>query len=101
MQAAAFSSGLAPLRQEGHALCHHFVFAAFLTILRLPPTLLEPAIDDHPIAFAQILPAMFRLLSEYDNIDEADFFLQFFRLLEAPTGREPEAGDRCPARCIP
>ena len=101
MQSAAVTSGFAPLRQKGHALRHDFMFTAFLAVLRLPAALLKPAIDNDSIALTQILPAMFRLLPKYNNVDKADFFLQLFRLLETPTGRQAEAGDRSPARRIP
>ena len=63
MQASAVTPGLAPLWQKGHALRHDFMLTAFLAVLCLPTALLEPAIDDHPIALAQVLAAMFRLLS--------------------------------------
>src|SRR5574340_324453 len=95
---AAVAAGLAPFRQKGDTLRHDFVLAAFLTVFRLPTTLLKPAVDDHPVALAQVLSAMFRLLAEHDDVDEADLFLEFIRLLEPPARCQPEAGHRCPAR---
>ena len=101
MQAAAFCSGVAPLRQKGHALRHDFVFATFLAVFRLPAALLKAPVDNHAVALAQILPAVFCLLAEHHDIDEADFFLELIALLEAPTGRQAEAGNRRPAGGIP
>ncbi len=100
MRAAALASGLTPLRQKGHTLRHDFVLAAFLAVFGLPAPLLEAAIDDDPISFAQILPAMFSLLAKYNNVDEADFFLELLRLLKASAGRQTETGDRRPTRRI-
>ncbi len=101
MKAAALASGLATLRQKGHTLGHDFVLATFLAVFRLPPALLQTPVDDHPVAFAQVLPAMFGLFAEDDDVDEADFFLQLLALLEASTGRQAETGDRRPAWRIP
>jgi len=101
MHAAALASGLATLRQKGHTLGHDFVFATFLAVFRLPSTLLKTAVDDHPVALAQVLPAMFGLFAEHDDVDEANLFLQLIALLEASTGRQTEAGDRRPAGGIP
>lgn len=101
MRAAAFRSGFAPLRQKGHALRHDFVFATFLAVFRLPSALLKAPIDDHAVPLAQVLATMFRLLAEHDDIDEADFFLEFITLLEATARRQAEARDRRPAGCIP
>jgi len=98
--AAALASGLAPFRKKGYTLRHHFMLTTLLAVLGLPTTLLKPAIDDHAIALAEILPAMFRLLAEHHDVNEADFFLEFIRLLEAPTCRQTKAGDRRPARRI-
>ena len=83
MKAAALASGLATLRQKGHTLGHDFVLATFLAVFRLPPALLQTPVDDHPVALAQVLPAMFGLFAEDDDVDEADFFLQLLALLEA------------------
>ncbi len=103
MQAAAVcsGSGFAPLWQKGHALRHDFVLATFLAVFCLPAALLKPPIDNHPVAFAEVLPAVFRLLAEHDDIDEADFFLEFITLLEAPARRQAEARDRRSAGCVP
>lgn len=100
MRAAALASGLAALRQKGHTLRHDFMLAAFLAVFRLPAPLLEAAIDDHAISLAQVLSAMFRLFTKHDDVDKADFFLKFFRLLKASASRQTETGDRCPARRI-
>lgn len=103
MQAAAVcsGSGFATLWQKGHALRHDFVLATFLAVFRLPAALLKPPIDNHSVALAQVLPAVFRLLAEHDDIDETDFFFEFITLLEAPARRQAEARDRRPAGCIP
>ena len=98
--ASGLASGLAALRQKGHTLRHDFMLAAFLAVFRLPAPLLEAAIDDHAISLAQVLSAMFRLFTKHDDVDKADFFLKFFRLLKASASRQTETGDRCPARRI-
>ena len=101
MKAAALASGLATLRQKGHTLGHDFMFAPLLAVFRLPSTLLKAPVDDHPVTFAQVLPAMFGLFAEHDDVDEANLFLQLIALFEASTRRQAEAGDRRPAGRIP
>lgn len=44
---------------------------------------------------------MFGLFTEHDDVDEADFFFQLIALLETPTRRQTEAGNRRPAGRIP
>jgi hypothetical protein len=64
------------------------MLAALLAVFRFPSALLQPPIDDDSVPFAEILPAMFRLLAEDDNVDKADLFFQFISLLVPPTDRE-------------
>jgi hypothetical protein len=61
-------------RHERDRLGHHLMLTAFLTVFSFPPALLEPPINDDSAPLAKILPAMFRLLAEHDNVDKADFF---------------------------
>jgi hypothetical protein len=75
-------------RHERDRLGHHLMLTAFLTVFSFPPALLEPPINDDSAPLAKILPAMFRLLAEHDNIDKADFFFQFIALLVPPTDRQ-------------
>jgi hypothetical protein len=75
-------------RHERDRLGHHLMLATFLTVFSFPPALLEPPIDDDSAPLAEILPAMFRLLAEHDNVDKADFFFQFIALLVPPTDRQ-------------
>ena len=86
MRAAALAPGLAPLRQKGHALRHDFMLAAFLAVFRLPAPLLEASIDDHAVALAQVLSAMFRLFAKHHDVDQTDFFIEFLGLPEASPG---------------
>ena len=101
MRAAALAPGLAPLRQKGHALRHDFMLAAFLAVFRLPAPLLEASIDDHAVALAQVLSAMFRLFPKDHDVDKTDFFFEFLGLPEASAGCQTETGDRCSVRRIP
>jgi hypothetical protein len=64
------------------------MLTAFLAVFRFPPALLEPPINDDSAPLAKILPAMFRLLAEHDNVDKADFFFQLIPLLVPPTDRQ-------------
>jgi hypothetical protein len=75
-------------RHERDRLGHHFVLATLLAVFRFPPALLQPSIDNDSAPLAEILPAMFRLLAEHDNVDKADFFFQFIALLVPPTDRQ-------------
>jgi hypothetical protein len=95
------TTAILAFRHERHRLGHHFVLAALLAVFRFPPTLLQPPIDDNSVPFAEILPAMFRLLAEDDNVDKTDFFLQFIALLVPPADREAQTGHRRPVRRIP
>src|SRR2546426_4022150 len=69
----ATTTAILAFRHECHRLGHHLVLAALLPVLRFPPALLQPPIDDDPTPLAKILSAMFRLLAEDDNVDKTDF----------------------------
>jgi hypothetical protein len=69
----------------------------FLALQRILP---YPAVHDDAVAFAEILPAVFRLLAEHDDIDIADLFLQVLCLAEPSIDRQSEAGDRDAVRGI-
>ena len=77
------------------------MLAALLAVFSFPSALLQPTFDDRPVAFAEILPAMFRLLAEYHDIDKADFFLQIITLFKPTAHRETKTRHRRPARGIP
>ena len=64
------------------------MLTAFLTVFSFPPALLKPPINDDSAPLAKILPAMFRLLAEDDNIDKTNFFFQFIALLVPPADRK-------------
>ena len=72
-RSAAHPAAILALRHERHALGHDFVLAALLTVFGFPAALLEPSFNDRPVALAQILAAMFRLLAEHHDIDKTHF----------------------------
>jgi hypothetical protein len=84
-----------------HRLGHDLMFAALLAVFRLPPALLQPPIDDNSAPLAEILPAMFGLLAEHDNVDKTDLLFQFIALLVPPTDCETQTGHRRPVRRVP
>src|SRR2546421_10336363 len=84
------TTAILTFRHECHCLGHHLVLAALLAVFRFPPALLQPPIDDDSVPLAEILPAMFRLLAEDDNVDKTNFFLQFIALLVPPADREAQ-----------
>src|SRR5262245_61937369 len=79
---SASAPALLAFGPEGDGLRHDLVLAPLLAVFRLPPALLQPSLDDRPVAFAEILPAMFRLFAEHHDIDETDLFLQILSLFE-------------------
>src|SRR5438093_8085220 len=96
-----FSARLRSLGQERDGLGHHLMLTSFLPVLRLPPTLLEPSINDHAIALAEILTAMLRLFAEHHDVDVAHLFLQIIALLEPAVDRHSKAGYRGSVRGVP
>src|ERR1051325_10868060 len=94
------SPSVASLRQERDRLRHHLVLAALLPVFGFPATLLQAPVDDDPVALAEILPTMLRLLAEHDNVDIADFFLLIVGLSVPPIDREPEIRHRGPVRRV-
>ena len=71
---AAAATAILAFRHERHRLGHHLMLAALLAVFCFPSALLQPPIDDDSVPLAEILPAMFRLLAEDDNVDKADLF---------------------------
>jgi hypothetical protein len=98
---AAATTAILAFGHERYRLGHHLMLAALLAVFRFPPALLQPPIDDNSVPLAEILPAMFRLLAEDDNVDKTDLFFQFIALLVPPTDREAQAGHRRPVWRIP
>ena len=94
------TTAILTFRHECHCLGHHLVLAALLAVFRFPSALLQPPIDDDPTPLAKILPAMFRLLAEDDNVDKSDFFFQFIALLIPAADREAQTGHRRPVRRV-
>src|SRR5262245_3768604 len=90
----AAATAILAFRHERHRLGHHLVFTALLTVFRFPAALLQPPIDDNSAPLAEILPTMFCLLAEDDNVDKTDFFFQFISLLVPPADRKTHAGHR-------
>ena len=58
------------------------MLAAFVPVFRFPPPLLQPALNDHAVAFGEVLPTVFRLLAKHHHVDKADFFFQFVIVFE-------------------
>ena len=85
-----------PALAKGHAFAPRLRACYVSGRLPSPTSAAEDAIDNHPVAFAQVLPAMFRLLAEDDGIDETHFFLGSSPCLRW-TRRQAKARDRRPA----
>ena len=97
----ATTTAILAFRHKCHGLSHHLMLAALLAVFRFPPALLQPPINDDPTPLAKILPTMFGLLAEDDNVDKTDFFFQFIALLIPAADREAQTGHRRPVRRVP
>ena len=65
------------------------------------PPLLKPPVYDDPVPLAQILPTMFGLFAEDDNVHETDFLFQVITLFVPPAHGQTERSNRRSARGVP
>src|SRR5687767_15278205 len=65
------TAAVAPFREKCDRLSDHFMLAALLTVFRFPTPLLQSAIHDDAVPFAQVLPTVFGLLPEHYEIGRA------------------------------
>ena len=95
------ATAVTAFRQKSDGLRDNFMLAAFLAVLGLPPSLLQPSVHDHTVSLAQILPTVLGLLAEHDNVHKTHFLFQIITLFVPPAHRQSQGGDRGSARCVP